>query len=543
MEALRIEPSVDLQKTTQPAEPVAALRNVHPIEPPKYVRQVLTAEGGAWGDIKQDLRQLMALVEAASLGEPAQLFVSTQHLSDHYVMAFQDRLDRANVSFIVQPSTMSEIKALYQENVSISSSNPSATNSTQRQQEVIRIIGAAHERGASDVHFIVGHEITRILFREDGILTEFGQIQSSIGNELCSSLYNSMCDVKSEGYYQPEIPQDGRVSRTFVDQLGLYGARVATRPLVDGPLMVLRLLFDDESKQSLDDLGFHDVQNQLFRRLLSLPYGVILITGPTGSGKSKTLQVLINKLSQDVEGTKHILTVEDPPEYPIEANQSPLGSNETWDEAITNTMRLDPDVLMYGEIRDLASAQAALRGGMTGHLVLSTLHTNNAVAAIPRLIDMGAAESLVTDPALIAGLINQSLLPALCQHCRIPAKENFESLDQGLVNRLKKLTKLDQVFLLGPGCQHCRGMGVSGRTAASEVLLPTHDFMETLRKNGPSAARNYWVKHLNGITKIAHTLMKVNAGLVDPRMAETIVGPLDFDSYVIGTEPGENHAQ
>ncbi|WP_341538986.1 ATPase, T2SS/T4P/T4SS family, partial [Pseudomonas viridiflava] len=110
------------------------------------------------------------------------------------------------------------------------------------------IIGAAHARGASDVHFIVGHEITHIRFREDGLLREYGQIQSSIGNELCSSLFNSMCDVKSEGYYQPEIRQDARLARTSVDQLGLFGARVATRPLVDGPLMVLRLIYDDQQK-------------------------------------------------------------------------------------------------------------------------------------------------------------------------------------------------------------------------------------------------------------------------------------------------------
>ncbi|WP_163000453.1 ATPase, T2SS/T4P/T4SS family, partial [Pseudomonas viridiflava] len=121
----------------------------------------------------------------------------------------------------------------------------------------------------------------------------------------------------------------------------------------------------------------------------------------------------------------------------------PLNSNETWDEAITNTMRLDPDILMYGEIRDLASAQAALRGGMTGHLVFSTLHTNNAVAAIPRLIDMGADESLVTDPALVAGLINQSLLPTLCLHCRVPACSHLHTLDVQLVERLKALTQIE----------------------------------------------------------------------------------------------------
>ncbi len=368
--AVRVETDIEAGALAgQINRPSALIQPITIAPQPDVVGAVLTAEGQRWGEMTNELRQLVALVEPATLADEAELLVSSQHLHDPYVLAFMDRLDRAGVTFQIISSTLSDIKAIYQ---NAGKTSTGSLDSTQRQQEVIRIIGAAHARGASDVHFVVGHEITHIAFREHGLLREFGQIQSSIGNELCSSLFNSMCDVKSEGYFQPEIRQDARMARAFVDQLGLFGARVATRPLVEGPLMVLRLIYDDQEKQSVDDLGFLPEQNLLFKRLRSLPYGVILLTGPTGSGKSKTLQVQINLLAEEFKGTKHILTVEDPPEYPMRANQSPLGSNETWDQSITNTMRLDPDILMYGEIRDLASAQGALRGAAFFKVVVAS---------------------------------------------------------------------------------------------------------------------------------------------------------------------------
>ncbi|MBH3329857.1 Flp pilus assembly complex ATPase component TadA [Pseudomonas oryzihabitans] len=498
---------------------------------PLQARNVLTAEGAPWGLIKPELRQLLALVEGLRQTDRAQLLVSGQHLRDPFVMAFMGQLDRADLDYQVVPSNLSDIQALYKVEASRSVVAISV-DGTSRQQEVIRLLGEAHARGASDVHFVVGREITHILFRIHGLLTEYGQIQSRIGRELCSALYNSMCDVAEE-HYQPEISQDARVKHDFVAQLGLFGARVASRPLVGGPLMVLRLLYDEKAKQSLDELGFLSEQIALLDRLRRLPYGVILITGPTGSGKSKTLQVTLNTLHSETEGTRHILTVEDPPEYPLKANQSPLGHAETWDGAITNTMRLDPDILMYGEVRDLATAQAAFRGGMTGHLVFSTLHTNNAVASLQRLIDMGADPSLVTDPALMSGLINQSLLPVLCSHCALPLASQHEQLNAALVERLTRVMDTKSVKLQGPGCVHCRNLGVSSRTVVAEVLLPNQRFMQIFREKGASAAKTYWVREMGGITKIQHTIRKVAAGLIDPRMAETIVGPLDFDLYVL----------
>lgn len=496
-------------------EPVADILISH--------KTLLTAAGGPF-ELKPELRQLCALTGDGIL------YVSAQHQTDAYVMAFEDQLEHENHPFEVKVCSMSMIKALYQANEDVNGKTLSAD--TKRQAQVVQLLGEAHRRNASDVHFVVGHDITRIFFRIHGLLWEAEQHQSQVGMELCSSLYNSMCDVAKD-HYQPQVSQDARVKRAYVEQLGLFGARVATRPLVDGPLMVLRLLYDDKNKMTFEDLGFLPQQIEAFSRIRSLPYGVNLVTGPTGSGKSKSQQVNLNLLFEECEGTKHILTMEDPPEYPIQANQSPLGAGETWNEGITNTMRLDPDILFYGEIRDLASAQAAFRGGMTGHLVLSTLHTNNAVAGLQRLIDMGVDRYLVTDPALMTSVVNQSLLPELCHHCRIPASAHLDQLSAALTQRLHDLQAIDQIYLKGPGCPHCKGLGVVGRTAVAEVLLTDLKFMRIFNDHGASAARRHWVKEMGGITKTAHTIMKLKQGLVDPRHAEMMVGPLDFDRQTL----------
>lgn len=488
-----------------------------------HLPTVLTSAGGRF-EIKPDLQLFCALTDDGVL------HVSAQHQTDPYIMAFMDQLEHAEFDYSIETCSMTDIKALYQTSGQTGLGQPQAD--TDRQEQALRILGDAHRRGASDVHIVVGHDISKFFYRIHGLLWEAGQEKSQVGTELCSALYNSMCDVTKD-HYQPQIPQDARVGREFVQQLGLFGARVATRPLVDGPLMVMRLLYDDQRKMSLDDLGFLTAQIEQFARLRSLPYGVNLITGPTGSGKSKSLQVNLNLLWEETKGTRHILTLEDPPEYPLKANQSPLGNGETWKGGIKNSVRLDPDILMYGELRDLESAQGAYSGGMTGHQVWSTLHTNNAVASIQRLLDMGVPDYLVTDPALTTGIINQSLLPVLCPDCRIPLTQNLGAVSKGLVTRLTRLQIIEEVNLCGPGCSHCKNLGVIDRTVVAEVLLTDLQFMNEFVKGGASAARRHWVNEMGGITKIAHAITKIRSGLIDPRHAESIVGPLDFDKQLI----------
>ncbi|WLI52197.1 ATPase, T2SS/T4P/T4SS family [Pseudomonas sp. FP833] len=300
--------------------------DLHPADSPVAPLPVvvLTAPGGPH-PIKEDLRQILALTA------DGKLFISPQHLSDPFVMSFMDQLDHKEIEFEVVHASMSEIKALYQTSAS---TDLKKLAETQRQAQVVEFMGDAHRRGASDIHIVVSHDITRIKYRLYGVLKEVRQEKSNVGREFCAALYNSMCDVSGD-YYKPHISQDARVSRKFVNELGLYGARVATRPLVEGPMMIMRLLYDDTSKTTFEALGFLPVQIQDFKRLRSLPFGLNLITGPTGSGKSKSLQVNLNELYDETGGTRHILTLEDPPEYPLKANQSPIYPGETWNEAIT----------------------------------------------------------------------------------------------------------------------------------------------------------------------------------------------------------------
>jgi len=146
---------------------------------------------------------------------------------------------------------------------------------------------------------------------------------------------------------------------------------------------------------------------------------------------------------------------------------------------------------------------------------------------------------LVTDPALMTSVVNQSLLPELCPHCRVPAAPHLNQLNGALVQRLRDLHAIDLTYLKGPGCPHCKGLGVIGRTAVAETLLTDLNFMRVFNEQGASAARRHWVKEMGGITKTAHTIIKLKQGLVDPRHAEMMVGPLDFDRQILEL----NHAQ
>lgn len=178
---------------------------------------VLTAPGGPHA-IKEDLRQVLAMTA------DGKLYISPQHVSDPYVMAFMDQLEHKGIDYEVVLASMTEIKTLYQASAS---RGMKALVETQRQAQVVEFMGDAHRRGASDVHIVVSHDVTRIKYRLYGVLQEVRQEKSDVGREFCAALYNSMCDVSGD-YYQPHIAQDARVSRKFVDQLGLYGARVAT---------------------------------------------------------------------------------------------------------------------------------------------------------------------------------------------------------------------------------------------------------------------------------------------------------------------------
>ncbi|QQX57545.1 GspE/PulE family protein [Pseudomonas chlororaphis] len=509
---------------------------------PSLSRRLLTAPGEPW-ELSKEQREIMALTEDGIL------YVSGSHQNDLHVMALCDRLDRAGMRYKFEAVDPDEINRFYRAG-SITAREGFVGDderATHNQAEVIKIIREACEQRASDIHFIVAPDgRSKIRFRIDGLLTTVIRPRYQQIQDLCSTIYQSMCDV-ADPLFQPHLSQDARISKSFVDQLGLFGARVSTRPRAPGFLMVLRLLSNDSSLDSLEDLGYLPEQIVLFQRMLSLPYGMNILSGPTGSGKSMTLKVVLEMLDQMMGGAKHILTIEDPPEYSSSGegiNQTPLVYDATdpqaeihaWAAGISNGMRLDPDFMMIGEIREIFAAIAAFRGAMTGHGMWSTLHTNTAIGILQRLQDLGVDPSLLFDPALLTGMINQSLLPKLCKHCRVPFLQQRNELDAALVHRIETMCTPATVFVRGPGCSHCRDTGFSGRSVVAEVLMPTLRFVRKFREGGPAEARNYWVQHMSGITKHEHTVRRINEGIFDPAASEKVIGPLDMDLYLLDAE-------
>jgi general secretion pathway protein E len=259
-----------------------------------------------------------------------------------------------------------------------------------------------------------------------------------------------------------------------------------------------------------------------------------IISGPTGSGKSTTLQRVLTGEIIEAQGKLHVLTVEDPVEYPIEgAVQTAVTNAATEVErsrmfaaAISNAMRLDPDVIMIGEMRDGASAQNALRASMTGHQVWTTVHANSAIAVVDRLVDLGLPMSLVADHTIVTGLISQRLVKVLCTHCSKPLVDHPDELSPAAYARVQHAvgSELHKVRIAGPGCPHCKQHGTVGRSVLAEVIVPDDQFFKYIRAGEKSEAIAYWLHELGGKTIREHAIEKIAAGLIDPRMAEKVVG-------------------
>src|SRR5260364_271090 len=268
--------------------------------------------------------------------------------------------------------------------------------------------------------------------------------------------------------------------------------------------------------------------------------------GVTGSGKSTSLQVALSLLLQRHEGRINLMTIEQPLEYVIPgAVQTPLlcdlddprAVSEAWSRAISNLMRLDPDVMMVGELRDLPSAVAAIQAALTGHGLWTTTHAKGAFASLDRLADLGVAPRRLGDASLFTGLINQPLAPTLCSACKRPCAEHIHEIEDDLRARIEAFTNVKKVYLRGtrPDCPACGGMGVTGRTVVAEIVLTAQPLMDIYRAEagGSAAAKSYWVKQMKGITKCRHLIEKINQGWIDPKMGEEAVCSLAEDTFTL----------
>lgn len=486
----------------------------------------LTAPDGKY-HIDEELRQILCFTD------DGRLLVSKSHMFNPHVRGFQARLKHHGVEFQTMPVDLATIEKAY----SGTKGNGQAASQSDMQKTATEIFTrAVHER-ASDIHIRVSQNgRARIFFRIHNDLEFKDEHPYEWGKQLCAAIYQAMADV-SDSTFEPLSRQDARIADKTKLPKGLDGIRIATSPQVDGFIMVLRLLYNDTTESFvLSDLGYGDTQSNAIELMKRRPTGINIIGGPTGSGKSTTLQRVLGGIIKECNGTKHVITVEDPPEYPINgAVQTPVANASTADErslafqaAIKAAMRLDPDVIMIGEVRDIPSAKLAVQAAMTGHQVWTTVHANSAFAILDRIVDLGVPIELASDPSIITGLTCQRLLKVLCEKCKVPLIEAQGRYEDRDLRRIMASVQVENTYVRGEGCSCCRGSGTKGRTVAAETIITDQHLMAHIRQFDRIKAMEYWRRDQEGTTMLEDAIRKINDGLVDPFQAELVVGPLSM---------------
>lgn len=332
------------------------------------------------------------------------------------------------------------------------------------------ILQQAVETLASDIHIEPFEQHLTVRLRVDGVLQNIDAPPVSSTAAVISRI-KIMAQLNIA---ERRLPQDGRIKLQMIGkELDL---RVSTIPTLYGESIVIRLLDQKNTVLDFQTLGFTGKLLQHFMKLLAEPHGIILITGPTGSGKSTSLYAALKQLNTSA---RKIITVEDPVEYQLEGiNQIQVKSQIefTFAKALRSIVRQDPDVIMIGEMRDLETAKIAVQSALTGHLVLSTLHTNNAASGVTRLLDMGLEEYLLT--STVNGILAQRLVRKLCEHCKYSYNPGSEIINSMRLTRFEILSKI--TLYQAQGCKHCGNIGYQGRLAILEFLPMTDEIRKLI---------------------------------------------------------------
>ncbi len=338
-------------------------------------------------------------------------------------------------------------------------------------QPVVRLIDAlladAVHRGASDMHFEPEAHFVRIRYRIDGVLRQIRSLHKTYWPAMVVRLKV----ISGMNIAETRAPQDGRISLSIAGRP--LDFRVATQPTLHGENLVLRILDKQKGLLKLEELGLPDDSLGVLKRMMARPEGIILVTGPTGSGKTTTLYSLLSHLNHEAV---NIMTLEDPVEYPLPLlRQTSVSEKIDFAGGIRAMLRQDPDLILIGEIRDRDTAEMALRAAMTGHQVYSTLHTHSAIGAIPRLLDMGILPDILAGN--IIGIVAQRLLRRLCPHCKQP--DTASATERALLGR-------DDDAALpiwrARGCARCDEHGYRGRLAVLEILKPDEALDELIAR-------------------------------------------------------------
>lgn len=494
-------------------------------------------------NLSDETRRLVALFSDGTY------LVSKDHRFDGPVYNFEKTIKKRRMPIKTpQYVSQNEISAIYayaERGSGLANVDVNNLDQMQMQIDFINVIARASAQKVSDIHVIVA-DSTIIMFRVNGMMQRQMEYNKEWGEAFVRAAFAS-ADISDSNYAQNEFQGAQKLGETplrgsdgkLMLPHNVLAIRLQFNPIAFGSqYLVMRLLYADDNPDGSSDLrslGFGDREENLFYRLRAVPVGLNIVAGPTGSGKSTTLQRNMIKLLQEKNYEINLITVEDPPEYPIPgARQMPVTNANTEEEkeaeftkALNAALRSDPDVMMVGEIRSLSAAELTFKGALSGHGVWSTLHANSAPAIITRLRDMGIQSYMLGDPELIKGLISQRLFRKLCPYCRKSVKERMNDPSFARLKTALGDFGIENTFIRGDGCKFCGYKGVSGRMSVPEIILPDAMFLQLMINGDTKRAIDYWTSELDGRPLRDAAIERMLKGYIDLDEVERWCGLLD----------------
>jgi type II secretory ATPase GspE/PulE/Tfp pilus assembly ATPase PilB-like protein len=438
----------------------------------------------------------------AEIAENWHAHVSTYIISEHsfqHAIKIYDSLPKVRKRVAGIEITETEL-ANYRKEIKTFKDLDAKVQKTSITELVTLVIAGAIQSRSSDIHIEAEEKNIKLRYRIDGVLNDVATLKKEVWAQVAARL-KGLAKLKIN---ITDRPQDGRFSIYLTKDR--VDVRVSALPTAFGESIVIRLLMSSATQLSFDDLGLRGQAFKILSREIERPNGMIITTGPTGSGKTTTLYAILRKLN---DSETKIITIEDPIEYELEGiNQSQTNDNYTFAKGLRSIVRQDPDVIMVGEIRDLETAEIGIQAALTGHLVLSTIHTNDAFGTIPRFLSMGAKPFLLA-PALNVA-IGQRLVRRVCEHCKTD-----DTLDEETMTRVKDLlSKIPESagekfdlnnlkFIKGQGCEECQGLGYKGRIGIYEIMPITGEIEKTITQGNLSEFDIKQIAMNNGIITMA----------------------------------------
>lgn len=486
-------------------------------------------------------RDTQGLIAYFSGGE---IIISRTHRYDGRVLAFLDLLKARGramrVPFYSDLGLVSAIYKSYDARLG-GTARVSRDYDNQMQKDFVDIVARAAAQKVSDIHIEVSDQTT-IYFRIDGSMQPVLEYNSGWGESFVRAAFASS-DMSNANYAQNEYQsaqKDGRTplrgTKDLYLPLGILSIRMQFNPIAFGSrYVVMRLLYDNPSEGIKTEQEFGEYEQRLLMRLRSFPTGLVIVAGPTSSGKSTTLVRNMSLMLKERHYEINMITVENPVEQKIfGAHQMPVVNTtneeereEKYTEALAAALRSDPDTLMVGEIRTLAAAQLTVRGALSGHNVWTTLHANSAMAALTRLLDLGIESFKLKEETLMRGLISMRLFKKLCPYCRERLIDHPEHpAYQRVMDAFGELG-LRQVYIRGAGCKECKGTGTLGRIKAGEIIITNSEFLRLALAGNTDGALRYWLEDMDGRTLKEAAMALMLQGIIGVDELERWVGLLD----------------